>query len=315
MQLSTDPVHRSTALLMVTVLVAGCDRSDKFRVELASPGDSAFTTAPGENRIRLRARLPSDLGSAQVTWHVIRLLGDSSTSVNVPPGKETAIIVSQTGTERYRGDHPTTSALRSARLKKLRIRYLISAEAGSGRRTVPSDTLLVEQAMLATIRQEYIDLGLRRGAPPLVWFTELQKLPAGLTYGDFDVAVANPEFMTKLDQLEKTWKDDYGLTWKLNGLFRNPVHNRFHVKGGGSGPVSNSWHQFGCAADLQTYPVLTGGRASAADSARARDFWDALSQEALELDFQVEPRDKNPARPSAAYSGVGHVHLETDCVQ
>jgi hypothetical protein len=295
---------------------AGCDRrSDGFDIELASPGDTAFTTAAGENQIRLRARLPSKLQSAQVVWHVTRSIGDSSTPVQVRAGTETAITVGNVGTKRYHGNHPTNPELRAERLKKLRMRYVISAEARSRGRRVHSDTLQVEQAMLSAIRQEYIDLGLRRGAPPLAWFTETGKLPAGLTYGDFEVAVANPDFMKRLAKLESAWKNDYGLTWRLNSLFRNPVHNRFHVKGGGSGPVSNSWHQFGCAADLQTYPVLTGGRASSADSARAREFWDALTQEALELDFQVEPRDKNPSRPSAAYSGVGHVHIETDCIQ
>ena len=121
--------------------------------------------------------------------------------------------------------------------------------------------------------------------------------------------------MVRLATLERNWKADYqGQPWQINSLFRNPVHNRLHVIGGGSGPVSNSWHQFGCAADLQTFPVLRAG-SSAADSSNARQFWEALSQEALELEFQVEPRDKNPARPAASFSGVGHVHIETDCLK
>jgi hypothetical protein len=303
-----------SAWLLALVVGAGCRRSDDLHLELASNDDTAFTTAPGENQIHVRARLPSGVHAADVTWKVIRVIGDSSTSVSVAPGAETVITVTNAGTARYRGPHPSTPALRAARLEKQRIRYVITAEARRRGRSVPSDTLRIEQAARSAIRQEYVDLGLHYGAPPLTWFRPVSTLPAGLIYGDFDVAVVNPDFDARLRKLQDAWKQDYGLTWTVNSLFRNPVHNRFHVQGGGSGPVSNSWHQFGCAADLQTYPVLSGGRASTADSARAREFWDALSQEALELDFQVEPRDKNPARPGAAFSGVGHVHIETDCV-
>jgi hypothetical protein len=284
-------------------------------VELARPGDTAFTSVAGENRIRLRAKLPAEFQSAEVTWQVEQGVGNTWVSVSVPPGKETEIAVtSPTQMTRYQGVHPNTPALRAEGLKRQRIQYRVSAVARQGSRSAQSHTLVVPQAMMAAIRQEYLDLGLRRGAPPLSWFTEVGRLPRGLIYGDFDVAVAEPEFMERLAQLEQVWKNDYKLKWQLNGLFRNPVHNRFHVRGGGSGTVSNSWHQFGCAADLQTFPVLTGGRATPLDSTNARQFWDALTAEARELDFDVEPRDKNPSRPGAAYSGVGHVHIETDCL-
>jgi hypothetical protein len=299
------------------MLGAGCGReSDELEIELASPGDTAFTTAPGENRIRLRAELPSRLESAEVLWLVEQGIDDVWTPVPVPPGEETEIPVSTpSGTTRYQGSHPKTPELRAERLERQRIRYRVSAVARRGARSVHSDTLRIEQATGAAIRQEYLDLGLRRGAPPLAWFEEVEKLPKGLGYGDFDVAVAEPKFMALLAKLDTIWTKDYELPWQLNSFFRNPVHNRFHVTGGGSGPISNSWHQFGCAADLQTYPVLSAGRSTQLDTVHARQFWDALSQQALLLGFQVEPRDKNPNRPGASYSGVGHVHLETDCIQ
>jgi hypothetical protein len=285
-------------------------------IELAAPGDTEFTTAAGENRIRLRARLPAGLEAAEVVWQIQQGIGNSWTPVQVPAGAETAIaVVVAAGTTRYQGPHPNTVQLRAEQLKRERIRYQVSAVARLGGRSVPSDTLRVEQSALAVIRQEYIDLGLRRGAPPLGWFKGRAQFPVGLNYGDFDVVVAEPEFMQRLAKLEQVWKNDYRLRWQLTSLFRNPVHNRFHVTGGGSGPVSNSWHQFGCAADLQTFPPLGGGRATPQDSVNARQFWEAMNQAALELDFQVEPRDKNPARPGAAFSGVGHIHVETDCVQ
>jgi hypothetical protein len=291
-----------------------------LHIELAVPRDTEFTTATGQNQIRVRARLPAGLEKARVHWDVQQGIGDSWTPVTVADSTETKIIVvAPAGTTRYQGPHPNTSELRSQQLKRERISYRVSAVARLGGRSVPSDTLRIYQAAVAVIRQEYIDLGLRRGAPPPEWLKPRAQFgtqfPKQLNYGDFEVVVAQPEFMQRLAKLEEIWKKDYGLPWQLTSLFRNPVHNRFHVTGGGSGPVSNSWHQFGCAADLQTYPPLAGGRATRQDSANARQFWDAMNQAALELDFQVEPRDRNPARPSAAFSGVGHIHVETDCVK
>jgi hypothetical protein len=287
-----------------------------FHVGLASSGDTQFTTAEGENRIRLRAQLPPGFETAQVIWQVEQGIGGTWTSVSVAQGKETQIsVVTPPGPTRFQGSHPNTAQLRAAQLQRERINYRVSATAQLGERSLASDTLQIQQSMLAAIRQEYYDLGLRRGAPPLTWFKETVQLPQGPPYGDFDMAVVEPKFMERLNQLEEVWRNDYGLRWQLNGLFRNPVHNRFHVVGGGSGPVSNSWHQFGCAADLQTYPALGGGTAPRQDSLNARQFWDALAQEARQLDFDVEPRDKNPSRPAASFSGVGHVHIETDCIQ
>lgn len=298
------------------VLTAACGNSSgSLRIESSTKEKADFTTAPGENRITLSAKVPSGFKPTEVAWHVQRGIGDTWTDVSVPPGAETAITVTAPGTTRYKGRHPNTPELKQAWLDSQRIRYRVSAEARKGPRVLHSDTLGFEQADLAVIRQEYLDLGLLRGAPPADWFKPLKELPEGLGYGDFDVAAMNPEFRERLKKLEEVWKSSYGLRWQPNSLFRNPVHNRFHVVGGGSGPISNSWHQFGCAVDLQTYPVLSAGRSPLSDSLRAREFWDALTQEALELEFQVEPRDKNPNRPGASYSGVGHVHLETDCIQ
>jgi hypothetical protein len=304
-------------LAAVAMLGAGCDRGpEELEVELAVPGDTTFTTAEGENRIHLEAKLPSRFKSAEVAWRVEQGIGDAWTPVPVPPGEKTEIPVSvPAGTTRYRGAHPKTAELRAEQLRRQRIRYRVSATAQRGGRSIQSDTLQIEQAMRSAIRQEYLDLGLRRGAPPLDWFKQVKELPEGPTYGDFDDAVMEPAFQARLDTLAEIWTKDYELRWQINSLFRNPVHNRFHVTGGGSGPISNSWHQFGCAVDLQTFPVLSAGRSSQSDTINARQFWDALSQEALLLEFQVEPRDKNPNRPGASYSGVGHVHLETDCIQ
>lgn len=303
------------AIVALGVLGCGGGGGGTMKVELVSRGDTAFTSASGENRIRLKADVPGSLQPAEVTWQVARGIGTTWTTVKVPAGVTTEIPVSiPTGSTRYKGSHPTTATSKAERLMKQRVRYRVVAVAKGSGKEIRSDTLWVDQGGLAAIRQEYLDIGLRRGAPPSSWFRAVSTLPKGLGYGDFEVAAANPAFMERLAKLEDAWKSGYDLPWQLNSFYRNPAHNRFHVGGSGSGPVSNSWHQFGCAADLQTFPILSGGGSSRADTVRARQFWDALAQEALELDFEVEPRDKNPARPGASYSGVGHVHIEMDCL-
>src|SRR5262245_23559147 len=104
-------------LLAALAVGAGCHRSNELQLELASDGDTAFTTAPGENQIHLRARLPSGADPAAVTWKVTRIIGDSATPVSVAPGAETVITVTKSGTSRYRGPHPATPELRAARLE------------------------------------------------------------------------------------------------------------------------------------------------------------------------------------------------------
>ncbi len=306
-------MRRSTSTLCAAAVLLGC--GGQLRID-ASARDGEFTTAEGEDRIGLRARLPFGWRSAVVTWEVSRGAGDAWTAVSVDSGPRTEFVVrSPSGTARYRGRHEGSAEARSTRLERQRLRYRIVAVARRGDRELRSDTLALAQNLIAAVRQEYLDIGLRRGAAPRAWFREVAQLPPGLAYGDFDVAAMNPDFLERLGRLERIWKRDYALQWQLNSVFRNPVHNRFHIGGGsGSGPVSNSWHQFGCAVDLQTFPVLRSGRSPRADTLRARAFWDALAEEALELGFEVEPRDKNPNRPGASYSGVGHVHLEVDCI-
>jgi hypothetical protein len=53
--------------------------------------------------------------------------------------------------------------------------------------------------------------------------------------------------------------------WRRHSLYRNPVHQIHHP-----GSVRNSRHPYGCAADLQTFPVP---RTTAQDSTAARRFW------------------------------------------
>ena len=309
------PTATASRLVGLTILMVACgggDDDQALQVDVAA--DSMFTSAAGENTIGLKARLGPAFEGAEVKWEVEQGLGGAWKATPVAAGEETKLVVATPkGDRRFRGKHPTTAEQAAKQLDQRRLRYRIAAVARKDGKVARSTAVELTQALVATVRQEYLDIGLKRGAPPASWFHPVGGLPKGPTYGDHIIAVANPEFMKRLAKLERVWKNDYELPWQLNSHYRNPVHNRFHVGGGGSGPASNSWHKFGCAADLQTYPILRRNVSPRADTVKARDFWNAMAEEALELGFEVEPRDKDPARPGRAYSGVGHLHVELDC--
>ena len=128
--------------------------------------------------------------------------------------------------------------------------------------------------------------------------------------GDYTVAVINPGFNSLFAALQIALQP-----WSLvvNSGYRNPVHNAYHVdKGRGSGAVSDSWHQYGCGDDIQTFPILPVFP-TAAQLAATQSYWDAVADEALSLGFTVEPRDRDPQHPDVSFSGVGHVHIELKC--
>lgn len=298
---------------MILGATVACGRAETGSVQVVVvSSDSAFTSGAGENLIEVEARGES-MDTTQIRWNVERREGERWAKVSVPDGRKIAIPVRPMGVARLRGKHPSSPDSVAAQLDRLRLRYRIAAEASGSGATVRSTPIEITQSLVAAIRQEYLDVGLRHGAPPSAWFNETKSLPEGPSNGDYPIGVANPAFVATLKRLERVWRADYQLPWTLNSYYRNPIHNRFHVGGSGSGPVSNSWHQFGCAADLQTFPRLTRGRSPTADTLKAKDFWTALAEEALELGFEVEARDKDPTRPGRSYSGVGHVHIELDC--
>ena len=128
------------------------------------------------------------------------------------------------------------------------------------------------------------------------------------TSGDYATAVVNAEFDRLFAQLEANWKPNQ---FTVNGLYRNPGHNAYHVDAGkSSGTVSGSWHQYGCGADLQVYPANPTTRA---EIAAAEKFWRGLAQEAQDLGFYVEQLYHDPAHPRVPNSGIGHVHVELKC--
>jgi hypothetical protein len=82
----------------------------------------------------------------------------------------------------------------------------------------------------------------------------------------------------------------------LNSQYRNPVHQWIHIGG-----VHGSWHQYGCAADLQTFPA---NPTNASDSTSAWSFWSNLSGLARQRGFGIE---------DSTESGIGHVHVQIAC--
>ena len=96
-----------------------------------------------------------------------------------------------------------------------------------------------------------------------------------------------------LEQMREAWARPY----QVNSFYGNPVHNRFHLDPRAS--AVDSFHQYGCAADLQTFPFP---RNSPENILQALEFWDDLAELAVQQpwNFYVEPLED---------SGVGHVHV------
>jgi len=263
-----------------------------------NPGGS-FSAKPGENQIALQAQVtPVNLSSA-VTWRIeedpshypLSPLPSSS-----PQGADASFTVRVLGPGRWPGKHAA-----SLQLEPKQLSYKVTAMVTDGTGQVrESETKLVTQDEIDTEREEYVELGVSRGVPARGMF--------GAHFGnsgDYRVAVINPGFDGSFVALELAWGPS---TLQVNSLYRNPVHNRLHVSG-----AANSLHQYGCAADLQTFPVLPVFP-TLPELQKAQNYWDLLRDAAVDVGFDVEQRDPDPAIPQQASSGVGHVHIETECI-
>lgn len=192
-------------------------------------------------------------------------------------------------------------------LEKKSLSFFVTGILHTPNGEVRSSESVVSQDEIDTMREEYVELNSLK----IPARSEIQSRPQpppgseiGLNTGDYSVAVVNPGFEFELEHLHGLWP----FPWQINTIFRNPVHNRQHLQAG-EDPDLNSWHQFGCAADLQTFP----GKASRnvePGKTQARAFWLQLAFTAQYLGFDVEPMLGKDGRPG---SGVGHVHVELDC--
>jgi hypothetical protein len=268
-------------------------------VRAEGPNEKSFTLAPDERKIVLEAAVsPADLASA-VVWEVIDAPDDRVAAIPptpAPTGQLTSFLLPRHLRSRWPTDHPGA-------MDRKTIRYQVTATVTKDGKVYRSDPVIASQDLVDTIREEYYEFGLDRlgrHIPARGAFTPSAPVPtgqAGDNNGDYPLAVINPAFATKLAALKTAWKGQ----WQVNTIYRNPVHNlNGHIPNQTSAPSPVSWHMWGCAADLQTYPTGT----TAKEKAARLKFWTDLSNLAKDKGWDVEPFDA---------STVSHVHVELDC--
>lgn len=253
----------------------------------------SFTTLPDERTITMTAvTVPASLADS-VHWTVTDYAGDQVPSI--PPDSDS---LARGATISWRV--PKQDSLRwhsvpvPAQLATRSLAYLIVASvtdaSGATVHSAP-DTLMQDE--LDTMREEYVELILVR-VPHRPDFAPYASCTIGcFNTGDYPLGIVNPVLQRGLDSLQASWSG----AWQVNSIYRNPVNNRYHTPG--SDPAS--WHQFGCAADLQTFPFP---RSNHADTVAATDNWTLLDRLARHMGFHDETRKG---------SGIGHVHVQRPC--
>ena len=268
----------------------------------ASPG--SFTTRVGENVLRLRATPAVQAAGGTVVWHIAGVAPVAGWVLTADPGESTTVQLASPPPTRWASiPHP-------GELSKKALALQVAATSVVSGHTYTLAPLVIQQDEVSTIRQEYIDLGVAQGVPPAAVFVRTASSPSLVgqqaNNGDYHYFISNTGFMAVLDSLRAEWGTSGA--WQMNGFYRNPVHNRYHVDGGkSSGTVPASWHQYGCAADLQVFPPTDGS--SAHTDSLALNFWRAMSSAAQDLGLAVEPL----VAQGHAYGGLGHVHVERRC--
>ena len=302
-----------SASAKVTVRKVGSPPSDSMpaparptitirRVEPANV-DRSFTSLTDEHTIILEADVtPASLATA-VHWTIADLTTDHVDSPLPGTVKDGAVSsfdlpVDRLSRDRWPKTHPSSTAGPYQSLA-----YQVVASVTAGNVTISSTPRMISQDAYDTIRQEFIDLQVPKGVPKREMIG-----PHWGNQGDYLVNVTNAKFDQVFDQLHAAWGTR---DWQVNGYFRNPVHNAFHVnRGKSSGTVPGSWHQYGCAADLQTFPLIND-RSPKADTVQALAFWNDLVAEAKKLHLLTEPLGAK--KKGNAYSGIGHVHVHIEC--
>ena len=272
-----------------------------FRAQGPNAGGS-FTSRPGENRLSLGAGVTPASLAPTIQWEIVDDPTDAVTTfepngVTPPFGSNVEALIPPQDAGRWAAvPHPGSLNQKSLALR-------VTAAVDASRTLVRSAPAIVRQDEIDTIREEYIELGVAQGVPGRGQFGV-----SATNTGDYTVAVINGDFNSLFVALQLALQP---LSLQVNSGYRNPVHNAYHV-GKASGAVSDSWHQYGCAADIQTVPILPVFP-TAAQLAAAQSYWDAVADQALSLGFTVEPRDPDPQHADASFSGVGHVHIELEC--
>lgn len=228
-------------------------------VEAALP-DSSFTTRDGENVVRLRAAVSDPDRSADVQWRVEDFDGDQVDSgAPTPPeaGASTTLVIDPDlgdphirGTPRWRAvPHP--GAMDEKRLT-YRIRAYYVDQTPEGPDTTWSQAVVLRQHDADVLRQEYIDFtlpvpdrGVLIGHAPTRHFG-LGELLRRSDYIDLEIGWLERSMKDGLDAT----RDHFGGPLATSSVYRNPVHNSWHL--GGTQGAQRSSHMFGNAADLPT---------------------------------------------------------------
>lgn len=282
----------------------------RFAVPGRGADSSSFTTKNGEKRIRVYARAWPDSFASRIRYRVADFPGDSF--VTAIPTQ----FVTDTGTV-LEFDVPAQDTMRFSRYLDYRshlgrweqktLGFRIVAYIPDSTHAVESRPFDVRQDALDVLREEYIELlaprpETRRHKVPARADLNESTTPAfpGENSGDYLEWMEPSAFKVALDSLEAGFTPPRRGQWQINVIFRSPVHNLRHVPASDD-PNVDSWHIYGCAADLQTFPFP---RTGAADTTAAESYWTKLATLARKKNFQIEARSA---------SGIGHVHVEREC--
>lgn len=251
----------------------------------------SFTAKTDERRINLQATVTPASYASQVEWLVQTI--PSHLQQSPLPGSLTGanafFDVTALSTTRWPASH--TQFLMPVEPNKIAYRIKATVRDAGGQ-LHESNTVDAVQDEIDTMREEYVEFNM--AVPSRSQFTVQSRLDPGLNTGDYGYMAWNAPFVDALNTLSSTWASQG--QWQINSQFRNPVHQQKHLSA-----IASSLHQYGCAADLQTFPTP---RNTPEDTEAATDFWNDLHDLADSQGFDVEPM---------AQSGVGHVHVEKIC--
>lgn len=253
----------------------------------------SFTMAPAERTISLQAAVTPNEPSPQITWEIADAADDRVNTMppsEAPTAASASFVLPTHSRTRWPTDHPGA-------IDKKSLRYKVTAVWSKAGEVLRSDPVTVAQDEIDTIREEYFEFRLdtlNRHVPTREEFGLSRRVSVGENNGDYSYALVERRFKLNLNVLYVFWPD----AWQLNTIYRNPNHNlNGHIPSSNkSKPSPVSWHMWGCAADLQTFPTDK--------SAKQYVFWQALNGLAVELGFDTE---------DLKHSLVGHVHVELDC--
>jgi len=278
----TDSAHVSFQAEQVSISVT---------VSTYTPPQS-FTAKTEEHQITLQATVTPATYASQVEWNIVAH-PDHFPQPSLPgslTGANAAFNVSALATGRWPTPHATDIALAP---KQIGYRIKASVRDASGQ-LHESNTVDAVQDEIDTMREEYVEFNVFAGVPARSQFALQTRIDPGVNTGDYGYMVWHTAFVDALNALSVSWQSEG--QWQINSQYRNPVHQQLHLGG-----ATNSKHQYGCAADLQTYPV---NPTNSVDSASAWDFWHRLAELARSQSFVVE---------DSLASGIGHVHVQEFC--